>query len=121
MTDLIGVPPSPGDGGEKPKVPQTPLELRQAIERGEMGGEIVYEGEARKELERRRVAVIRAGEITGERLHNAAKDIEARVFDPDCADNIQMKHQLMQTALAMHVVADWLFSTDHPKTGNNAN
>lgn len=101
------------------KVPKNVVELRAAIERGELAGDIVYEGEAKKELEQRRLAVIRAGDITGSRLHQAATDLESRVLDPDCKDNIQLKHQLMQTALAMHVVADWLRSTDHPEPRNN--
>ena len=112
MTDGLAVPPSPGNEG---KVPKTPAELKAAIERGEFGGQVVYEGDAAKELEQRRVAIIRAGDITGSRLHNAATEIEARVFDGDSRDNIQMQHPLMQTALAMHVVADWLRTTDHPE------
>lgn len=116
MIDGLAVPPSPGsEGNSNSRTPKTPAELRAAIESGELAGDIVYEGEAAKELEKRRLALIRAGEITGSRLHQAATDIEARVFDPASRDNIQMKHQLMQTALAMHVVADWLRTTDHPE------
>lgn len=118
MNDGLAVPPPPGERGGF-KVPQTPGELRQAIESGKFAGEVVYEGEAKKELEQRRLAVIRAGDITGSRLHQAATDLESRVLDPDCKDNIQLKHQLMQTALAMHVVADWLRSTDHPEPRKN--
>lgn len=116
MTDGLAVPPSPGsEGNSNSRTPKTPAELRAAIEAGELAGEIVYDGEAKRELEKRRMALIRAGEITGSRLHQAATDIESRVFDPSSRDTIQMKHQLMQTALAMHVVADWLKTTDHPE------
>lgn len=115
MTDLIGVPPSPGDGEAKPKVPQTPRELRQAIERGEMGGEIIYEGEAAAELEKRRKITIRAGEITSARLQQAASDLEARAMDGEARIDLHTRHQMMSDALAFRRTAGWLHATDHPE------
>jgi hypothetical protein len=115
MNELIGVPPPPGDGGNK--TPRTVQELRQAIESGQLAGEIVHEGKAAAELEQRRKTIIRAGEITSGRLQQAAKDLESAVGQmvDDERHNLMEKHAMISDALAFRRVAHWLHFTDHPQ------
>ncbi len=121
MNDGLAVPPPPGERGGF-KVPQTAGELRSAIERGELAGDIVYEGEAAKELEIKRKTIIRAGEITSGRLQQAAKDLEAAEAEMSqvAGHDLRRRHQMMQDAMAFRVAAEYLHSVDHPETRNGA-
>lgn len=54
MLDAHGNPlGGPFDGGTPPGI-RTASDLRKAVENGEMGGEVTYEGAAAQEMERRR-------------------------------------------------------------------
>lgn len=84
-----GEPPNPGI--------RTPSELRAAIERGELGGEIVREGPAAaEELEVRKRVQIQAMEGVETMLSNWASQLELK---GKAEENIPAMHQMFQTAL----------------------
>lgn len=104
---------------------KTPAELKAAIERGELGGNIVREGEAAAaESEVRKQVQIQAMQGVEMMLTNWAEQLEAK---EKVEDNIATRHQMMQTAQAFRCTTSHIerqrksLQGSQPETNGDAN